>query len=77
MERNRKGKDTMANTSKRKPTAKRRTAKKSDSPARARPTPTDEEIRRRAYELFEQRGGAHGYEHEDWVRAERELRGEE
>jgi hypothetical protein len=32
-----------------------------------------EEIRRRAYELFEQRGGAHGYHHEDWVRAEAEV----
>lgn len=33
-----------------------------------------EQIRARAYELFEQRGRHHGYEHEDWVRAEAEIR---
>src|ERR1700722_7170577 len=30
-------------------------------------------IARRAYELFESRGGAHGYDLEDWCRAEAEL----
>lgn len=38
------------------------------------PEPTQQEIARRAYELFEARGYAHGYAEEDWVRAERELR---
>lgn len=66
----------MANTSKRKPAATGRTAKKAKATP-PRPAPSHEEISRRAYELFQQRGGAHGYEHEDWVRAERELRGEE
>ena len=33
-----------------------------------------EQIRVRAYELFEQRGRDAGYEHEDWVRAEAEIR---
>lgn len=33
----------------------------------------EDEIRRRAYELFEERGGIPGYEHEDWVTAEREI----
>jgi hypothetical protein len=33
-----------------------------------------EQIRVRAYELFEQRGRHEGYEHEDWVRAEAEIR---
>jgi hypothetical protein len=33
-----------------------------------------EEIARRAYELFEQRGQAHGHDVEDWLRAEDELR---
>lgn len=32
-----------------------------------------EEVRRRAYELFEQRGYADGWEREDWLRAEQEL----
>lgn len=32
-----------------------------------------EGVRRRAYELFEQRGGTHGADWEDWLRAEQEL----
>jgi Protein of unknown function (DUF2934) len=32
-----------------------------------------EQIRIRAYELFEERGGAHGYDVEDWLRAEAEI----
>jgi Protein of unknown function (DUF2934) len=32
-----------------------------------------EQIRVRAYELFEQRGRHEGYEHEDWVQAEAEI----
>jgi hypothetical protein len=31
------------------------------------------EIARRAYELYEQRGGAHGHDIDDWLLAEREL----
>jgi hypothetical protein len=31
------------------------------------------EIRRRAYELYEQRGFIEGHEHEDWELAEREV----
>ena len=31
------------------------------------------EIRRRAYELYEQRGRVHGFEQEDWAQAEREI----
>ncbi len=30
-------------------------------------------IRLRAYELFEQRGGEHGHDLEDWLQAELEL----
>jgi hypothetical protein len=45
---------------------------------RAESTPDDidayEFIRTRAYHLFRERGGAPGYELEDWVRAEREYR---
>lgn len=36
--------------------------------------PTREEIAHRAYELYEQRGGVHGRDLEDWLTAERELR---
>ena len=32
-----------------------------------------EEIRIRAYELFEQRGRMEGFHHEDWARAEAEI----
>lgn len=35
----------------------------------------EEEIRRRAYELFEARGGVEGHELDDWLRAEEEIRG--
>ena len=37
--------------------------------------PTHEEISRRAYELWMKRGGVGGNAQEDWLRAERELRG--
>mgnify|MGYP001353040282 CR=1 FL=1 len=38
------------------------------------PINMEEEIRRRAYELYQQRGSAAGSESEDWFRAEREVR---
>lgn len=37
------------------------------------PINLEEEIRRRAYEIFEERGCTPGNEHEDWLRAEREV----
>jgi hypothetical protein len=37
-------------------------------------TPTEDEIARRAYQLYEARGGAHGRDLDDWLQAERELR---
>ncbi len=36
--------------------------------------PSPEAIARRAYEMYQQRGCAHGRDLEDWLRAERELR---
>ena len=33
----------------------------------------EEEIRRRAYELYEERGRQEGFHEEDWVRAETEI----
>ena len=41
-----------------------------------RRAPLGDEIARRAYELYLQRGGEHGKDVEDWVRAEKELREE-
>ncbi len=38
--------------------------------------PDEDDIRRRAYELYLERGGAPGQALDDWVRAERELRGQ-
>ena len=36
--------------------------------------PAHDDIARRAYELYEERGGGHGRDWEDWLQAERELR---
>ena len=38
--------------------------------------PSREEIARQAHELYVQRGGEHGKDVEDWVKAEKELRDE-
>jgi len=38
------------------------------------PLDLEAEIRRRAYELYEQRGRTPGYENEDWLVAESEIR---
>ncbi len=38
--------------------------------------PSGEAIARRAHELYLQRGGEHGKDVEDWVRAEKELSNE-
>jgi hypothetical protein len=37
---------------------------------------TDDQVRRRAAELWEQHGSPVGYESEFWLQAERELKGE-
>jgi Protein of unknown function (DUF2934) len=47
---------------------------KTDSRKNLVPINLEDEIRRRAYELYEQRGGASGSEAEDWFAAEREVR---
>jgi len=38
------------------------------------PEPSVDEIRRRAYERYQQRGGNHGRHFDDWLEAEKELR---
>jgi hypothetical protein len=42
----------------------------------AKNQPTADEIAVRAYQIYLERGGAPGNEFEDWIRAERELLGE-
>jgi hypothetical protein len=41
----------------------------------APPKNIEERIRRRAYELYEARGGEHGRDLEDWLSAESEING--
>jgi Protein of unknown function (DUF2934) len=47
---------------------------KTESRKNVVPINLDDEIRRRAYELFQQRGSGSGSEAEDWLNAEREIR---
>jgi hypothetical protein len=35
---------------------------------------TEEQIERRAHEIYLARGGEHGHDQEDWLQAERELK---
>jgi hypothetical protein len=43
------------------------------APENRQPPPAHEEIARRAYEIWLQRGGGEGHDVEDWAQAEREL----
>jgi hypothetical protein len=38
-------------------------------------TPIEQQIRQRAYELYERRGRTDGQDLEDWLQAEREIKG--
>lgn len=51
--------------------ADRSSASPTDGSARV----TENDIARRAYELYIARNGGHGHDVEDWLQAERELRG--
>ncbi|HEV2732269.1 MAG TPA: DUF2934 domain-containing protein [Terriglobales bacterium] len=42
-------------------------------PRSQKPAELEDQIRRRAYELYEQRGRVDGHELEDWLQAEAEL----
>src|SRR4030088_1089887 len=53
---------------------KPRTKKTAAGNGNAIPINLEEEIRRRAYELYAERGFSSGHEHEDWLRAEREVK---
>lgn len=48
----------------------------SQKPRIVKNQPTRDEIALRAYQIYLERGGAPGNEVEDWIRAERELLGE-
>ncbi len=51
------------------------TPSRSPAPVQQHETPNvEDEIRRRAYELYEQRGKEDGHEVEDWLRAEQEIK---
>jgi Protein of unknown function (DUF2934) len=38
------------------------------------PPVTQEKIRQRAFELYQRRGGQHGFDIEDWLKAEAEMK---
>ncbi|MGA8678021.1 MAG: DUF2934 domain-containing protein [Candidatus Acidiferrales bacterium] len=42
-------------------------------PLTAEAHPTRDEIELRAYQIYIERGGAHGHETDDWLQAEHEL----
>jgi hypothetical protein len=50
-------------------------APKSDEPTVL--IPIDQQIRQRAYELYEQRERTDGHELDDWLQAEREVKGKQ
>ena len=55
-------------------TAKLKSAK-SSVPSSTNPTDIDERIRRRAYEIYEQRDRIDGLDLDDWLQAESEIMG--
>ncbi len=48
-------------------------APKADAPTAL--IPIEQQIQQRAYELYEQRGRTDGHDLEDWLQAEREIKG--
>ncbi|ADO70588.1 DUF2934 domain-containing protein [Stigmatella aurantiaca] len=49
-------------------------AASSQTPEPTRNAPSNEQIARRAYEIYLARGGEHGSNEQDWFQAERELK---
>lgn len=45
------------------------------SPMNANTIPVEEQVRQRAFELYQQRGGTGGTAQEDWLQAEMEILG--
>lgn len=57
-----------------KTTVKKSTARKTTGRAeRVTVVPDQDQLRQRAYEIYQRRGGAPGHELEDWLQAEQEL----
>ena len=54
-------------------TPRRRAAKASDVDPMIGGLSSHEEVARRAYEIFLNRGGGHGRDFDDWLEAEREV----
>ncbi|RKG78083.1 DUF2934 domain-containing protein [Corallococcus terminator] len=45
-----------------------------EKPSANMSAPTNEQIARRAFEIYQARGGTHGSSEQDWFQAERELK---
>jgi hypothetical protein len=58
------------------PQAKTAEPEKNSPPATDHESSIEERIRQRAHELYLQRGGQHGAHEQDWLQAEKEIRGE-
>ncbi|HYO51738.1 DUF2934 domain-containing protein [Archangium sp.] len=65
---------THANTSHNTPSQQMPETSARNTMASNRHGPTQEQIAKRAYELFLARGGTHGRHEDDWLQAERELK---
>ena len=57
-----------------KPKTRRPRAAAPAAPSSAAKEPSVDDIRRRAYERYLERGGRHGEHVDDWIEAEKELR---
>ena len=69
---------TAAKTTARKKTttSARKTAKTTKKMTLVNPAELDNKIREKAYELYKERGGWHGADMEDWLKAEQEVKKE-
>ncbi|MFQ5709174.1 MAG: DUF2934 domain-containing protein [bacterium] len=61
-------------SSAKKTTTRRSAANQTNGPTTRKFAPTEDEIRRRAFEIFLSRNGQPGHDLEDWLQAEKELR---
>ena len=68
-------KPTETTVTKPAPARRKATVPRTRKPKAAAAGPTHEEIAQRAYEIFLHRGGRKGHDVDDWLEAERQLRG--
>ena len=64
----------MAKRAVRTTTSKRTADPAKSDQATARPAPTEDDVRVRAYHRYLERGAGHGSDLDDWVEAEKELK---